>query len=244
MAQSIKAFYELKYTEGEEIPRTSKLYTIDCVPEAGPLDILDVGCGTGTNSLALAAKGHRLHGIDISEAAIERYRGQGFDGKAGDLENGLDYPDAGFDLVFCSEVIEHMMSPELLAREMARVLIPGGLLVVSTPNSAFWLYRILGALGYTVSELQHPKHLHFFSKRSLRRLLQEAGLTTVDEFGRNMYALLPPLPRRIEAVLPYLGFRKEARFRTKSSFWQLSHRSRFWNSLFADTLICVMRKRG
>jgi 2-polyprenyl-3-methyl-5-hydroxy-6-metoxy-1,4-benzoquinol methylase len=79
------------------------------------------------------------------------------------------------DVVLCSEVIEHMTSPEILAGEMARVLKPGGLLVLSTPNSAFWLYRVLGLLCYTVSELQHPKHFQFFLRRSLLTILRYVG---------------------------------------------------------------------
>src|SRR5439155_6536305 len=54
MHQSIQTFYDRKYTEGTEIPRTSKLYAIECVSGVA-LEILDVGCGSGTNSRALAA---------------------------------------------------------------------------------------------------------------------------------------------------------------------------------------------
>src|SRR4051812_14687105 len=126
MREKIRAFYETKYTTGTEFARTSKLYTIEHVPDGGNLDILDVGCGSGLISTALAVKGHRLHGIDISEAAIEKYCRQGFDGRVGDIESGLPYVDDSFDIVFCSEVIEHMTSPESLIADMRRVLKPGG----------------------------------------------------------------------------------------------------------------------
>ena len=92
MHQSIQAFYDRKYTQGSEIPRTSKIYTIDCVPDDTPLDILDVGCGSGSNSLALAAKGHKVRGVDISEEGIARYRTHGFDGHVVDLESGILTP--------------------------------------------------------------------------------------------------------------------------------------------------------
>jgi 2-polyprenyl-3-methyl-5-hydroxy-6-metoxy-1,4-benzoquinol methylase len=242
MHQSIQAFYDRKYSEGSEIRRTSKQYTIDCVPENTTLDILDVGCGSGANSIALAAKGHRVRGVDLSPVAIERYRNQGFEGKVGNFDNGLDYPARSFDVVLCSEVIEHMTSPELLVAEMSRVLRPGGLLVLSTPNSAFWLYRVLGLLGYTVSELQHPKHFQFFSRRSLLKVLTGAGLIPRRVLGRNMYLILPDLPQPIRSLLPKLGFARETRFRTGGSFWHLSHRSSFLTGLLADTLILLMEK--
>lgn len=161
MHSNIQAFYEKAYAAEDEIPRRSKLYTIGCVPEGGGLTVLDVGCGSGMNAAAIAAKGHRVVGIDISETAIQKFRARGFEGKICDIESGFDFPDAQFDVVFCSEVIEHMTSPELLVAEMSRVVKPSGLLVLSTPNSAFWLYRLFSVFGYTLSEVQHPKHFQF-----------------------------------------------------------------------------------
>jgi 2-polyprenyl-3-methyl-5-hydroxy-6-metoxy-1,4-benzoquinol methylase len=242
MHQSIQAFYDRKYVDGAEISRTSKTYAVDCVPAGVSLDILDVGCGSGENSAALAAKGHRLHGVDLSQAAIEKYRRRGFDGCVCDIESGLDFPNASFDAVFCSEVIEHMTSPEILAAEMSRVLKPGGLLVLSTPNSAFWLYRVLGLLGYTVSELQHPKHFQFFSRRSLLKLLTSSKLKPKQVMGRNMYLILPDMPGPLQGALRKLGFARERRFRTGGHFWHLSHRSSLLNTFFADCLIVVMEK--
>jgi 2-polyprenyl-3-methyl-5-hydroxy-6-metoxy-1,4-benzoquinol methylase len=242
MDKNIQAFYERKYARGTEIFRTSKQYALECVPNSRRLEILDVGCGSGTNSEVLAAKGHTLHGVDVSEAAITRYRSRGFDGHVGDLENGLDFADATFDLIFCSEVIEHMTSPEMLAAEMSRVLKPGGCLVISTPNSAFWLYRVLGLVGYTVSELQHPKHFQFFSKRSLLRLLKGGGFEPKQIVGRNMYVILPHMGERLDRIFPKLGFTRETRFRTGGYFWHLSNKSRLLNTLLADTLIAVMHK--
>ena len=241
---SLQTFYDDVYQRGAEIPRTSKQYAIDCVPAGGGLFILDVGCGSGANSAQLAAKGHRLVGVDFSQAAIEKYQARGFQGRVADIESGLDFDDASFDLVFCSEVIEHMQSPSQVVAEMRRVLKPGGALVLSTPNSAFWLYRLLGVFGYTVSELQHPKHLQYFSRRSLLQLLTRSDLRPEKVLGRNMYLLLPDPPSAIHGLLTLLGFKKEMRFRTNTCFWHLSHRSQFWNSLFADTLIVVMARPG
>ena len=241
MLSPIHAFYERKYTEGSEIPRSSKQYTIECIPANGSLRILDVGCGSGLNSKALAAMGHRVCEIDLSEAAIDQYRSYGFEGQAGNIEGGLNYPDESFDVVFCSEVIEHMTSPAELVAEMKRVLKPGGELVLSTPNSAFWLYRVLGLLGYTVGELQHPKHFQYFSRRSLLRLLVGTGFTRKEAIGRNMYIILPAVGP-LERLLPALGFKREPQFRTGGYFWHLSNKSGLWNALLADTLIMVMAK--
>jgi SAM-dependent methyltransferase len=242
MSNVLQGFYENKYRDGIERPRSSKVFTLDCVPAEGNLVVLDIGCGTGENSRAIVAKGHRVCGVDISENAIVKYRAHGFDGRAMDIERGLDFPDASFDLLFCSEVIEHLAAPERLASEAFRVLVPGGKLILSTPNSAFWIYRVVALLGRTLSEVQHPKHLQFFSRRSLNKLLKGAGFCIDQEFGRNMYVLLPDLAAGLGNLPAWLGFQKEERFRTKSYFWHWSHRSSVWNTLWADTLICVMSK--
>jgi 2-polyprenyl-3-methyl-5-hydroxy-6-metoxy-1,4-benzoquinol methylase len=242
MSEAIKAFYERKYVQGPELARTSKEYTLECVPDGQGLDLLDVGCGSGMNSLALVAKGYRIHGVDVSEAAISQYRAHGFEGSVADIEVGLDYPDGRFDIVFCSEVVEHLTAPELLLAEINRVLKPGGALVLSTPNSAFWLYRVLGILGFTLSELQHPKHFQFFSRRSLLKLLDGASLRLRQAAGRNMYCICPALPGLLDVIPAALGFKRELRFRTGGHFWHLSFKSRFWNSLLADCLIVVVEK--
>ena len=240
---NLKDFYEQKYVAGEEIVRTSKVYTLAEFNGDQALKILDVGCGTGLNSEALRAMGHMVQGVDISQAAIEQYEAKGFTGKAGNLEAGLDFPDAAFDAVLFSEVVEHLTMPERVLDEINRVLKPGGKLVLSTPNSAFWVYRVGAVFGYTLSELQHPKHFQFFSIRSLRKALTAAHFRIGKVTGRNMYMIVSGAGDGLPAaVLSALGFTKEIRFRTKKPFWHLSHKSSFFNSLFADTLIVVARK--
>jgi 2-polyprenyl-3-methyl-5-hydroxy-6-metoxy-1,4-benzoquinol methylase len=242
MPKNIQAFYERKYREGTEISRTSKQYLIDCVPDYGNLEIPDVGCGSGINSEALAAEGHSIRSVDLSEAAIMRYRDRGFCGRVSDLETGLDYPNETFDIVFCSEVIEHTTTPESLAAEMRRVLEPRGLLMLSTPNSALWLYRLLGLFGYTVGEIQHPKHFQFFSRRSLIRLLRGAGLQPTQIFDRNMYLIFPGFGKQADRIMPRLGFVRERRFRIGGYFWHISGKSSLLTGLLADTLVVVMQK--
>lgn len=243
-ASPVQDFYEAKYRASEEIQRTSKSYTLDCIPAAGKvLEIIDIGCGTGHNSRVMAAKGHRVHGIDISEHAIARYRENGFDGRTMDIERGLDFEDESFDLAFCSEVIEHLVRPERFAAEVRRVLRPGGRLVLSTPNSAFWLYRVLALFGWVVSDVQHPMHLRFFTRASLLRLLQGAGFRVDTAIGRNMYLIVPdPRIEALRVLYRVVGLREETRFTTKKSFWHVSSRSSFWNALFADTLIVAVVK--
>jgi SAM-dependent methyltransferase len=84
------------------------------------------------------------------------------DYRHGDIGN-IDYPDSYFDLVFMGEIIEHIYDIEQCLKEMRRVLRPGGMLVLTTPNLAAWYNRILLLCGrcptsYHPAPLPYSKH--------------------------------------------------------------------------------------
>ncbi len=100
------------------------------------LRVLDVGCGNGSNSLPLASRGHHLLGIDISTESIQ-YAAlkNSFPNARFLVHNLIEKPlDETFDLVLCSEVLEHLPHPKPLVLAMARVLEPGGRLLITVPN--------------------------------------------------------------------------------------------------------------
>lgn len=235
---------DAKYTAGTEFERTSKVFTRQQVPAGPPaLSVLDIGCGTGVNARDLAAKGHTVTGIDISPVAIEKFRAAGFDGQVCDIAHGTPFPDAAFDMVFASEVIEHLSDTPAFLAEITRLLRPGGSLVLSTPNSAFWAYRLLGVLGRTLTEVQHPGHVRFFSKRGLTRHLEAAGFKDVRVAGRNMWLILGHrVARPLSPLLNALGFTEEMRFKTGTTFWQLSGFTPRASGLWSDTLIITARR--
>ncbi len=232
-----------KYAREVEFARTSKLFALRMVPASPPMKVLDVGCGTGVNAQAIAAKGHRVWGVDVSPVAIERFRARGYEGEVCNLNAGLPFADSSFDLVFASEIIEHVADTERFLAEIFRVLRSGGRLVMSTPNSAFWVYRLLGLLGKTVSELQHPGHLRFFSKAGLIEAMTESGFTSVEAAGRHMYFIVgDSIGRPLAPLLKPVGFRSEHRFRTGTQFWHLSRFAPKASGFWADTLILRAQK--
>ena len=149
--------------------------------------------------------------------------------------------DGGFDAVWFTEVLEHLVSPVAALRELRRVLRPGGHLFLSTPNSAFWVYRAAGLVGIPPSELQHPGHVQFFSERSLRAALAEAGFTCEAMLGRGVYALLPA-PWRKDKAPPAApeGLIYQDTL-TRGSVLMYTRFTRRWISLVADTLMVVAR---
>ena len=138
------------YQRESEYERSSKRYMRSMVKLAAPARILDVGCGTGLNAKFLTEMGHTIVGVDLSPVAIERFHAKGFTGFIADISQGpLPVAESSFDVVYASEVIEHCVDTRAFLNEIHRVLKPDGMMFLSTPNSAFWPYRILGLLGRT-----------------------------------------------------------------------------------------------
>jgi ubiquinone biosynthesis O-methyltransferase len=113
--------------------------------------VLDIGCQYGVFSFYLAQKGAKVTGMDISRRWIDRCRREAED-KYGDKEldflvgdaQQLPFEDKSFDIVVCSEVVEHVDHPGNVMSEINRVLVPGGVLVLSTPNTAsyyVWIWK-------------------------------------------------------------------------------------------------------
>lgn len=106
--------------------------------------VLDIGCGNARDIVPILEAGASIVGVDLSEGMIAQARldlaaaGQhGAVLEVGDASR-LRFADASFDKVLCSEVIEHIPDADAAIGEMARVLKPGGMLVISTPNRRSW----------------------------------------------------------------------------------------------------------
>jgi SAM-dependent methyltransferase len=130
-------------------------------------DILEIGCSAGPLQQILAADGYTsLTGIDISERAIALARERDIPNVSVMDGAHLDFPDASFDLVLASDVLEHIEDEERAAREWSRVLRPGGRILVFVP--AFQM------LWTKHDEVNH--HYRRYTAGHLRRTLQQAGL--------------------------------------------------------------------
>jgi 2-polyprenyl-3-methyl-5-hydroxy-6-metoxy-1,4-benzoquinol methylase len=148
-------------TEGKQI-------ALRLVPHESGGKALDIGCREGYQSEWLKKLGYSVDSVDIET----NYHF----GLVLDVNNGLPYDDNLYDLVWCSEVIEHLKQPSYVLSEMRRVIKPGGTLILTIPNSNFWLYRILGLFGISPRQLQNPTHLHFFSLKDIAKLCPNANI--------------------------------------------------------------------
>ena len=140
--------------------------------------VLDVGCGTGDFTAAMARAGADAIGVDVAEAALRRARSRhpGVEFRLVPLDGPLPFEDGSFELVWASEVIEHVADTARWLSEVRRVLAPGGRLLVTTPSHG----RLRVAVG-GVERFSEPlgDHLHLYTKRSLGSLLGEFGFGEV-----------------------------------------------------------------
>ncbi|HEV8638143.1 MAG TPA: class I SAM-dependent methyltransferase [Chloroflexota bacterium] len=137
-----------------------------------PGRLLDVGCGAGVLMDAMRRRGWEVQGVDVTPAAVriarERY---GLDAVEGTLE-GAGFPSGHFDALTLWNVIEHVPDPPATLREAARVLRPGGLIVMATPNVDALDARVFGERW---ALWEAPRHFNIFSPASLGLLLRASG---------------------------------------------------------------------
>ena len=133
--------------------------------------VLDVGCGSG--NLLAKLPPCRAFGVDV-EPAILRDRGR----CAGGAAEALPFHAGAFDVVFCSEVIEHVPDPDRLVAELRRVLRPGGVAVVSTINRLS--LRAIRKGKPLTGKMHSIQHLREYTSGSLHRQLRRHF--AVEEF--------------------------------------------------------------
>lgn len=156
---------------------------------------LDVGCGDGrTAGRWLNSHTRRYTGVDISSRAVEMARSIGLDAICIEDAAILPFSDSSFDVVVCLEVLEHLFDPQLAAREIARVLRAGGILLATVPNVSHWKSRVDLAVRarwnprgdqLSVAQPWRDPHIRFFTPSSLSRMLLESGFDTVTIEGRQ-----------------------------------------------------------
>lgn len=218
----------VNYTRIEDLKRLEFIDSIISKYDLKKLKVLDVGCGNGNISRYVGAKGHLVTGIDISANAIN---------KAKELTNlpnvkfrnipaeKLDSNDK-FDLIICSEVIEHLSIPEQVLTTLKKLLNSNGTLIVTVPNGfgprevlitkpIQWLKtnkpeildslnKIKSKMGFTGQTIQSDAddltHVQFFTKKSLSKLVSKHGLKLVN-FDKSNF---------IETVFPFSLFTKRS----------------------------------
>jgi SAM-dependent methyltransferase len=201
-------------------PRLDRKFARICelVQEQLPVQaFLDAGCGDGRYLAALRpGLPERLAGVDIAERILSTARASVPDAEfqRANLE-ALPFPDGEFDLVLCSQVIEHVLDAPAAALELVRVLQPGGVLILSTDNARNFVSRVLNAprtglvrllrLSGRRGQIESPATP--YTLKSLRALVVDAGLD-VELLETFRFQLMWPLGRSpLQRVLNHLDER-------------------------------------
>ena len=160
--------------------------------------VLDVGCGNGLflKKLSLLNKNLQLFGVEANQFLIDKARQNTPLAHMDlvDLNQGqLPFANDTFDSIFCLDVIEHLVNPLDLLKEIKRVLKPSGHLILCTPDRFAFLadqrfgknfgelliFNLKKLLGKTFVD---PGHIHEFDIFELKKILRQGGLLFVDHY--------------------------------------------------------------
>jgi 2-polyprenyl-3-methyl-5-hydroxy-6-metoxy-1,4-benzoquinol methylase len=158
-------------------------YFVACIDRARArlgrrLRLLDAGCGDGYWLMRLSSLPDlELSGVDYNPLRVERARQAA--PTASITCSGLHEFAAGqqFDVILLSQVIEHVPDDVGLLRQVARLLRPGGVLILGTPNEGSFLQSVERRRTGTAALTDH---VHFYTEKEIRRKLDGAGFETVS----------------------------------------------------------------
>lgn len=213
---------------------------LEAVDQLGPGTgrALDVGCGAGQMALALHDRGYDVSAIDISDGMLEATRatfaaaGAEADIRAADMRH-LPYDDGTFEWVTALGAIEYVTDPGEAVEEFARVLRPGGHVVVTSPNP-YRLAFALDPIGVGMGLLGPPPTGYprqYIAASRLRGYARRAGLDVVGLLGHGV----GPLQVAKKPVLP-------SGLSIRLSHAAETHLPLSWLSLLGANLVMVARK--
>ena len=159
--------------------------------------VLDIGAGRGGFVSAARGRGLQAWALDLEPDAAHLWQRDGVPGALGDGARA-PFADGSLDVVRLKELIEHVEDPLALIREAARLLRPGGLLIVHTPSPYSQLYPV----GNFWDDYTHVRP---FSRLGLRRLIEDGGLRLerIEGYVAGRNALERALGRLLAPVLPH-----------------------------------------
>lgn len=144
--------------------------------------VLDIGCGVGTIDFYLAKCGQSVTGIDISQKSITIAKKNATHFKLNKkivfkvLEFPYEMPRGRFDIIICSEVLEHLKYDKLAIEKIKNLLVRDGVLIASSPSQNAPLYR-LGLLKKFDNEVGH---LRRYTEESFRNLFENSGFKIIE----------------------------------------------------------------
>jgi ubiquinone/menaquinone biosynthesis C-methylase UbiE len=213
-------------------PRTTELESLSDQErlefiEASARDVVfDAGCGTGANEVLLHSRVRRIVGMDYSESGLARckrrislHRISNVDLLRGDLVT-IPLPHHCVDRILCMSVLQFLSDDEARAAlaEFARILKPGGVLILHVKNISSVYLSTLWALKRFLLLLGKPVKLEYFrSHRWYVRELRAAGFDVLDYNSFNLF-MLEGMPRSLLRCLQRFELRYHKHFPLRTGF--------------------------
>lgn len=188
----------------------------------------EIGCGDGKHLMEFARAGFDVLGVEPDSAAREAGSGHGLQVLDGTLEHlPPELEQQSFELVLLSHVLEHCLDVHRAIENLRGLLAPDGLLIVETPNHACLGYRRNGA-SWAFTDA--PRHLNFFTPKSLEDALESHALRVVETefvgYCRQFSCEWLEAERKTREVLAP-GAARTGSMRNKLAAWTLLARTAF-----------------
>jgi len=177
-------------------PHSSHSVILKWLGEGRGRRILDVGAADGIVSRRLTERGWRVTGLEGDPALAQAGARHCERMLTANLNREIPEVAGPFDAILYGDVLEHLVDPLRVLVELDRALVPDGFVVISVPNIAHLYVRLLllvGRFDYIDRGILDDSHLRFYTERSLRALIADAGLT-VERFTATpapLYQILP-----------------------------------------------------
>jgi methionine biosynthesis protein MetW len=170
--------------------------------------VLDVGCGDGS-LLEPFCRSQECYGVDVSEAQLKKAQKKGIRIYRVDLESGtLPFADDFFDLVICSETIEHLLDPDNLLQEIHRTVRCRGIFILTFPNinqPLSWLMQVAFDLPPRFSARYKSPHVRDYTLRIMKNVLVNFGFEISNVTGTYIYPYEGKISQWLATSFPRLA---------------------------------------
>lgn len=183
-------------SQRQEIERSFEKIIHHLARFQSPGNLFEVGCGPGYLLNVARRHGWRVAGTEVSPYAC-RYAQEelGLNVSSQPLEEGT-FSANSFDAGVMLDVVEHLHDPLSSLQAMHRLLKPGGVLVIGTPNAGSWVARILGPRWEDMRRVK--EHLYLFSDRTLGAMLEKSGFRVGKTIQYGRYFQIGQILKRLE----------------------------------------------
>jgi 2-polyprenyl-3-methyl-5-hydroxy-6-metoxy-1,4-benzoquinol methylase len=201
--------------------------------------VLELGCASGYLSEMMTRQGCEVVGVEReSKAALmaERFCRQVI---VGDLNvlGIIPYSQESFDVLLLADILEHLVDPLAVLQRFVGYVKGNGRIILSIPNVANWAIRwelLNGKWNYTDGGSMDRTHLRFYTRRTIRELLNMAGLTIVQEDVTQGLYQLALYRATVHRILVHLGLHNRLAYRL----------SKTWPELWAFQFLIVARRKA